>query len=381
MCQVRTSRTFIFTIAACCIWQTPGLLALFKLGVLQKVWFRPQVGNFLLFNTARCLGWFACRWSLHKLIIAVYDWFRCNTRKQSQFFFYPENLCVRAASLRKTRVEMFGNASVSRRWTRPRHSVRFSFPTPCTDEVTETAVIADNQKLGCNCPTLRKNANNAFIHSPVGFPSAESAQRAEEGCGPSGMEKRWLLCYVGWIQTSVLHAVCCCNRSVIPASQCFRRKSHIFVRQKCAKDPQPQDKKSAKRRVWWKAASGYLVQICCRQNNLLNTDSNLCITSNIRKSNSQTDKKNNKINTDVLGFLKSFLTLVSRGFALSIRANFHFFHFLWPLGYSSRTQRARTHTGTRVLGSWKWGFSVYRRDVTLISEVVSLRSIRNGRAH
>lgn len=51
-----TRRKIIFTIAACCIWQTPGLLALFKVGVLNKVWFRPQVGNFLLFNPVRCIS-------------------------------------------------------------------------------------------------------------------------------------------------------------------------------------------------------------------------------------------------------------------------------------------------------------------------------------
>lgn len=63
--QIRTGRNYIFTIAACCVWQTPRLLALFELGVLRKVWFRPQVGNFLLFETRP--RWFAVGVALTKL--------------------------------------------------------------------------------------------------------------------------------------------------------------------------------------------------------------------------------------------------------------------------------------------------------------------------
>ena len=100
--KVNTSWKCIFTIAACCIWQTPGLLALLELGVLRKVWLRPQVGNFLLFSAARCLRWIAVGAPLTNFSSACMTVFR-HTRWNSLslsfsfffsffFFFYPEHL-------------------------------------------------------------------------------------------------------------------------------------------------------------------------------------------------------------------------------------------------------------------------------------------------
>lgn len=49
---------------------------------------------------------------------------------------------------------------------------------------------------------------------------------------------------------------------------------------------------------------------------------------------------------------------------------------LFSLSLTSRVQFTHTHAH-----AWKSVLSVFCRDVTLISEVVSLRSIRSGRAH
>lgn len=167
---------------------------------------------------------------------------------------------------------MCGNASVSRRWTRPRHSLRFSFS--CTVNCEETAVIADNQKLGCNCSTLTKKTRITPSYTPpmVSLCRVSAVRRGGLRTVRDG-EKGGCCVLLGWIQASVLHAVCCCNLSVIPASRCFKRKSHIFVWQKCAKDHQPQDKKSAKRRAWWKGAVIFLWVFSADMmlwNNLLN---------------------------------------------------------------------------------------------------------------
>lgn len=84
--QIRTGRNYIFTIAACCVWQTPRLLALFELGVLRKVWFRPQVGNFLLSETRR--RWFAVGAAFTKLS-SPFTTVSGRTGENSQTFYPP----------------------------------------------------------------------------------------------------------------------------------------------------------------------------------------------------------------------------------------------------------------------------------------------------
>lgn len=123
--RLRTSRKFIFTIAA---WPRSSW-HFSNLASSKKSDFALKWGTFS--SSMLHAVWGDSLWcSFHKLIIAVYDCFRYNTRKQSHFFLFREPLCPLAASLRKTRVKMFGNASVSRRGTRPRHSVPSSFPKP-----------------------------------------------------------------------------------------------------------------------------------------------------------------------------------------------------------------------------------------------------------
>lgn len=115
-----TRRKIIFTIAACCIWQTPGLLALFKVGVLNKVWFRPQVGNFLLFNPVRCIscdsrsGFFSDSATMFFL-----DTSRSNTGKRALAFSSRD---WKRPDLREKRAS-FGYGSVSRRGTRDRDTL------------------------------------------------------------------------------------------------------------------------------------------------------------------------------------------------------------------------------------------------------------------
>lgn len=175
----------------CCM--TPELLALFKLGVLQKVWFRPQVGNFLLFNAARGLGWFAVGvpfTNLSSLFMTVLGTTRESSRTFFSFsfflFFYPENLCV----IWLPRWEKRASRCLE---TRRSHEEE-------RDHDTRSPLLSPNRKLEKSrrqrwslttrswvvtaCPTLRKNANNAFLHSPDGFllQSQRSAPRRAADC-------------------------------------------------------------------------------------------------------------------------------------------------------------------------------------------------------
>lgn len=243
----------------------PGAPGTFQSWRPPKSLISPSSGELFALQYRTLSGLVRCRCSFHKLIIAVYHWFRYNTRKQSHFFFFffliPRASGFGLPRWQKTRVEMCGNASVSRRWTRPRHSLRLSFS--CTVNWLRRGDSGDRwqPEAGLQLFYLEREKKTRITPSytppVVSFCRVSAVSRGELRTVRDG-EKGGCCVLLGWIQASVLHAVCCCNLSVIPASRCFRRKSHIFVWQKCAKDHQPQDKKSAKRRVWWKAAVIFL---------------------------------------------------------------------------------------------------------------------------
>lgn len=246
--RVSTSRKIIFTIAACCIWQTPELLALFKLGVLKKVWFRPQVGNSLLFNRVSLSVVIHAR----RLFTNLSPFIRVlGVTLENSHSFYPENQRVLAASLTKTRVKTFGNASVSRRGTHDHDTLSplLFLNRKLKKSSRQWGSLTTRSWVVTAWPTLRKNAKNRLPTLPRWFPSAESAQCAEESSGRSGLERRWLLSYVGWIQSSVLHDVCDCNLSdsgfrefVCPMSTqrycamlCQDEESHMCATKMCQK--------------------------------------------------------------------------------------------------------------------------------------------------
>lgn len=171
--QIRTGRNYIFTIAACCVWQTPRLLALFELGVLRKVWFRPQVGNFLLSETRR--RWFAVGAAFTKLS-SPFTTVSGRTGENSQTFYPPGTSASelrRCGGKKKTRVKTFGKEEERHRDTR----------SPLLFKRRQRGSLRARSWVVTACPTLREKLNNAFLHSPGGFLLQSQRAAPKRVCG------------------------------------------------------------------------------------------------------------------------------------------------------------------------------------------------------
>jgi len=173
----------------CCMLCLTDPGALFKVGVLKKVWFRPQVGNFLLFSPLRFVWWFTAAFLLTNFASMSMDLFLLLDGRYSHSF-YPRGSQCHDCFAEKKRASV-GYASVSRRGTR--------------HQDTLSPLLSPNRKLKKSgkqrgsltswgwvvtaCPTFRKTKRLPTL--PRWFPSAESAQCAEEqrtvrGCEEGG---------------------------------------------------------------------------------------------------------------------------------------------------------------------------------------------------
>lgn len=119
----------------CMLYLTdPGAPGTFQTWRPQKSLISPSSGELSPLQYGTLPGVIRCGCSVQKLLIAVCDNFRYNTRKQSLFFSFsfsliPRNLCVRGCFTEKNaRQDVWKR--VAERNARPRHSVPSSFPKP-----------------------------------------------------------------------------------------------------------------------------------------------------------------------------------------------------------------------------------------------------------
>lgn len=152
----------------------PGATALSKLGVFKKVWFRPQVGNFLLFSPVCRLGGIHRRGSFSQTLLQCLWQFGVSHEKNELSF------------LLSTRIEM----SRLLRWRENARPLRVKTRwqqaplLPLRPKIVNLQIERGDQcqeQAGRKCLSYLKEGGRWKKESlPRWFPSAESALRAEK---------------------------------------------------------------------------------------------------------------------------------------------------------------------------------------------------------